>query len=63
MGLVEALSWVHELEMHHVVFESDAKGVVDALYSSKMDNFKFGSLIQKCRGVLAMHSDYVVSLI
>ncbi|XVF39634.1 hypothetical protein PTKIN_Ptkin01aG0049500 [Pterospermum kingtungense] len=26
MGLAEALSWVHELKMHHAVFESDAKG-------------------------------------
>ena len=42
IGLLEALSWIKELGYLNVLFESDAKGVVNALRGGKFDNSEFG---------------------
>lgn len=49
MGLCEALSWIHELQLIHVKFEMDAQTVVLAINSPNKDESEFGSIVEDCR--------------
>ena len=48
-GLRQAIIWVLKLEFPSVVFELDAKMVVDAFYATNDDNSEFGIAIKECR--------------
>ena len=44
-GLREAITWVLGLNLSFVVFELDAKTVIDSFHSSTYDDSEFGSVI------------------
>ncbi|XVF54045.1 hypothetical protein PTKIN_Ptkin05aG0149900 [Pterospermum kingtungense] len=44
MSVLEALFRVHGMGYSKVVFESDAKEVVEAIYLNREDNSEFGSI-------------------
>lgn len=52
IGLAEAMLWVHEAGYTNMVFESDAKVVIDAIKSSEENRAKFGSIIEQCQSLL-----------
>ncbi|KAK6149893.1 hypothetical protein DH2020_017418 [Rehmannia glutinosa] len=48
IGLLEGLKWIKSLNYSQVIFEMDAKGVVDAL-----DILEFGHIISECVDILS----------
>ena len=54
-GLVEAIHWVLSIGFSQVLFELDAKGVVDTIASMDQDLSEFGSLMHHC-GILLCES-------
>ena len=60
LGLLGALEWVVESGLQQVIFETDAKLVVDAINSSEDDISEFGDIIAKCRAILDCHDFFSV---
>ncbi|XP_073134911.1 uncharacterized protein [Henckelia pumila] len=48
----EALSWIEEMGIQDVTFESDSKVVIDAVRGQREDESEFGIIIEECRRVL-----------
>ncbi|KAK6117805.1 hypothetical protein DH2020_048432 [Rehmannia glutinosa] len=46
LGLLEALKWMKNLGFSSVIFELDAKGVVDAMKETEFDYSEFGKIIR-----------------
>jgi len=46
-----------------MIFELDCKMVVDDVHNSKIDLFKYGSIIQNCRTLFDHYNDFVVVFI
>ena len=44
-GLREAMRWVLRMSLNHVMFELDAKAIVDEFYSLKSHDSEFGVVI------------------
>ncbi|XP_075499452.1 uncharacterized protein LOC142537854 [Primulina tabacum] len=63
MGLLEALSWVRRLGLKKVYFEMDAKVVVEAIKSSGIDIFEFGSIVQSCKDIIRCKHEFSISFI
>ncbi|KAL6549455.1 hypothetical protein OROHE_008572 [Orobanche hederae] len=57
MGLHLAINWVRELGLKDVIFEMDAKMVVDAFNSSKVVISEFGCLISSCKTLFSFFSN------
>jgi ribonuclease HI len=53
MGLLSALIWVVELQLHNMDFEMDCKRVVDGLYSNRTYTSDLGAILSDCRLILA----------
>ncbi|XVF53832.1 hypothetical protein PTKIN_Ptkin05aG0130800 [Pterospermum kingtungense] len=51
------------MRLSYVIFESDAKIVVDAVHSSKPNSSKFGLLIKNCSLLLNKDEDYKLCFI
>lgn len=45
MGLLEAINWALQLNLHNVIFELDGKIVVDSLKAHTVDISEYGSVI------------------
>ena len=52
MGLREALSWIKQLGLKRVIFETDSLQVVQALQNRDVDFSEFGALIKDCLSLL-----------
>ena len=52
IGMREAILWVMQQGVDHVIFETDAKSTVDALNNHETDISEFGSIISECRDLL-----------
>ncbi|XVF71911.1 hypothetical protein PTKIN_Ptkin12aG0078100 [Pterospermum kingtungense] len=48
LALLEAVKWMLSLGLKNVVFEYDAKLVIDAIRSKAVDQSEFGSIILSC---------------
>ncbi|KAL8459186.1 hypothetical protein ACS0TY_036598 [Phlomoides rotata] len=56
IALFEALTWVTELDLRSVKIEMDAKLVVDAFNSSRLDSISvFGDIIEACKQKFCAH--------
>ncbi|KAJ9545522.1 hypothetical protein OSB04_025229 [Centaurea solstitialis] len=62
-ALLDAMVWVSTLGLSHVVFESDAKVVVDAIYEVERSISEFGDVIKEIRSLLQNHRNYSVHAI
>ena len=49
--LKEALSWIKVQQLSKVIIESDAKSVVDGLYSNVPNISELGCIINSCRDI------------
>jgi ribonuclease HI len=49
IGLLSALTWVHQLNLGPVEFELDSKRVVDRFHSSSRDLTEFGAIMDHCK--------------
>ncbi|XVF49851.1 hypothetical protein PTKIN_Ptkin04bG0049500 [Pterospermum kingtungense] len=58
MGILKALSWVHGRDYRRVMFEFDAKGVVEAIGANKVDSSEFGVIVGECRRFLQMEAGF-----
>ena len=47
-GLREAINWVLKMGFSSVTFKLDAKIIIDVFYSIKLDDSKFGNVVQDC---------------
>ena len=59
-SLVEAIHWVLFMGFSQVLFELDAKGVVDVIASTVQDLSKFGSLVHLCLILLCESSAFKI---
>ncbi|KAL8460076.1 hypothetical protein ACS0TY_031839 [Phlomoides rotata] len=56
IGLFEALTWVAELNLRNVLIEIDAKLVVDAFNTPRLDSISvFGDIIEACKHKFRTH--------
>ncbi|CAN1132709.1 hypothetical protein LINPERHAP2_LOCUS7193 [Linum perenne] len=53
---MEALSWVEQEGHLQVIFETDAKQIVDALSSGHSNHTELGDMIVACRAILLRNS-------
>ncbi|KAK2415192.1 putative mitochondrial protein [Trifolium repens] len=53
LGLLSALTWVHELNLGPVDFELDSKKLVDRLHASTHDATEFGDIITRCKSLFS----------
>ncbi|XVF88587.1 hypothetical protein PTKIN_Ptkin19aG0062900 [Pterospermum kingtungense] len=63
LALLDAITWVADLGFERVIFETDAKLVVDAIRSWDTDFTEFGSIIAKCWAFLHQGNSYSVSYV
>lgn len=56
-GLYHAMLWVRQMGLKDVLFELDAKMVVDACNSPIVPNSEFGCIIKGCKDLLYFFSD------
>ncbi|XVF78529.1 hypothetical protein PTKIN_Ptkin14bG0141200 [Pterospermum kingtungense] len=49
MGLLQAITWVKELDYQRLIFELDAQVVIDAVRIGAGDDTELGSVIESCR--------------
>lgn len=60
MGLLQAMQWAQSMQLTNVVFELDAKTVVDGIHSSNEDFFEFGSILFECKRILNLNPTFGV---
>ncbi|CAJ2647435.1 unnamed protein product [Trifolium pratense] len=53
IGLLQALKWAVDLQLHDIDFEMDCKRVVDSLYSKRTYFSDLGAILGDCRTILA----------
>ncbi|XVE66467.1 hypothetical protein DITRI_Ditri08aG0081900 [Diplodiscus trichospermus] len=58
--LLKAFEWIKSMDMANVIFEMDAKLVVDAINSTKHDISEFGSIISYSRTILQNEDTFKV---
>ncbi|XVE56410.1 hypothetical protein DITRI_Ditri04bG0006700 [Diplodiscus trichospermus] len=59
---MEAITWVETLGLRNIIFESEARIVVDVVHSTKQDSTEFGSLDEHYRSLLYKAIDLVFIL-
>lgn len=60
LGLLQGLQWVHEMNLANVIFELDAKVIVDSVHSNSNDFLEYaGSIIKECKHILALNPTYI----
>ncbi|XP_075475870.1 uncharacterized protein LOC142514222 [Primulina tabacum] len=52
LALLQAITWIKEMELANVIFELDAKNVVDAIKNPIDDDTKFGSIARQFKSLL-----------
>ncbi|KAK2423742.1 hypothetical protein QL285_034175 [Trifolium repens] len=55
IGLLSAIKWVHELQLHNVGFELDSKNVVAKFHGHREDRSELGDVIKDCQ---RLHASY-----
>jgi ribonuclease HI len=55
IGLLSAIKWVHELQLHNVGFELDSKNVVAKFHGHREDHSELGDVIKDCQ---RLHASY-----
>lgn len=63
MGLLQVLQWAQELQLQNVLFELDAKCVVDSVQSNKEDLTEYGNNITECRRLLSLNPTFSVDVV
>ncbi|XP_073136897.1 uncharacterized protein [Henckelia pumila] len=58
ISLLEALSWIRQLDLNMVHLEMDAKTVVDAVNKENPNISEFGSIVEQCRLLLNGQSGF-----
>ncbi|KAK9090303.1 hypothetical protein Sjap_023480 [Stephania japonica] len=58
MALRESLTWVHNPNYDKVIFELDAKNVIDRLKGPDGDESELGQLLKDCKLILSMHTNW-----
>lgn len=61
--LLQGLHWALDLQLTNVIFELDAKLVVDAIHANVPDFSEFGSIIPECRKLLFNHPNFLVKFV
>lgn len=61
--LLDALYWIISLGMDHVIFESDAKILVDAVHSKNPDISELGSIVDECKFILQSNQTFKVCFV
>lgn len=59
-ALINAMRWVGSRGLTHVVFETDAKVVADAIYDTSRDYSEFGDIIEDIRNLLLTHGNFSI---
>ncbi|CAN1139388.1 hypothetical protein LINPERHAP2_LOCUS11236 [Linum perenne] len=59
-ALWEGLKWAVEENLTQMMFENDAKTVVDSIHGDLTDHTEFGDWITRCQEILANHTSFQV---
>ncbi|CAN0891206.1 hypothetical protein LINGRAHAP2_LOCUS16872 [Linum grandiflorum] len=60
----EGLKWCVDLELDHVIIESDAQVVVNAIGGEGVeDRLEFGDIIRRCRSILLSKPEFKVCFV
>lgn len=51
-GMLGTINWVRELGYKHVIFEADAKIIVNSILADRMDGSEFRNLVLACWSLL-----------
>ncbi|XP_075475775.1 uncharacterized protein LOC142511746 [Primulina tabacum] len=60
LHLFNAITWIKEMNLTNVIFELDAKNVVDAIKSPDNDTTEFGSLVHQCKHLLNQGTSFSI---
>ncbi|CAN1194974.1 hypothetical protein LINPERHAP2_LOCUS42845 [Linum perenne] len=58
--VLEAMSWMEHEGYSHVIFETDAKQVVDALHMSRQERTEFGDLLEACHAIMERNAGFEI---
>jgi ribonuclease HI len=60
IALLEAVNFMEQRGMSHVIFEMDSKSVVDAIRHSRSGNSEFSLLIYHIKNLLLCNTNFMV---
>ncbi|XP_073026701.1 uncharacterized protein [Primulina eburnea] len=60
LALLNAITWIKEMNMTNVIFELDAKTIVDVIKSSDHDTMEFGFLVHQCKHLINQGTSFSV---
>jgi ribonuclease HI len=60
-GLLEAMNWVENQQLHNVIFESDAATVVKAIQSNSFPRNAWGQVARNCARVCGSNESYSIN--
>ena len=63
IGLLEAMKMAISSGIHNVIFETDSRSLVNALYSTTTPLNEFGDLVIQCKNILLSNHDFMVSFV
>ncbi|XP_073064130.1 uncharacterized protein [Primulina eburnea] len=63
IGLLEALSWIRNLDYPTVMFEVDAQIVHLAMRGNEKDNTEFGEIMESCRDIVSSKPGFSVHFV
>ncbi|XVE53306.1 hypothetical protein DITRI_Ditri02bG0193500 [Diplodiscus trichospermus] len=63
LGLLEAITWIRELEYNQVIFELDAKTIVEAVKANTEDVTEYGHTIESCKLLLQLEPNFPTSFV
>ncbi|XP_073300593.1 uncharacterized protein [Primulina huaijiensis] len=63
IGLLEALSWIRNMDYSNVMFEVDAQTLHLAMRGNVNDNMEFGGIMESCRDIVASKPGFSVHFV
>ncbi|XP_075479010.1 uncharacterized protein LOC142519880 [Primulina tabacum] len=63
LALLQAITWIKEMELANVIFELDAKNVVDAIKNPTDDDTEFGFIVRQCKSLLNQGTSFSVQFV
>lgn len=62
-GLLQAMTWWKELNIHNIIFETDRKSLVDILQNDSHDNSQLYSVISKYKNMFSYFHNSLVRFV
>jgi len=60
LGMLQAIKWLTNFGLTHVILEMDCKFVVDKINTFNVDTSEIGSILLKCKQLLVHNPSYMI---